>query len=252
LMMLVRDSLKAITSMYKKVYFDELIPCNCRECENAVEHITKHKYSDLLRLYRDKGRTDAYCRESDTRIAIDELIFNVGLPFVPREESGVKKMKRIKIFLASSKELEVERREFEIFINRENKRLFDEGVFVHLEIWEDFIDAVSQTRLQDEYNEAVKNSDIFISMFFTKVGKYTDEEFEAAYGQFIKSGKPFVYTFAKHAPVNSGNFCKEDSDSLYSFQEKLKAIGHFPTVFTSSSDLTSKFRTQFEKLKGKL
>jgi len=252
LMMLVRDSLTAITAMYKKVVFDEVIPCNCRECENAVEHVTKHNYSDLIRLYRDKGRTNAYCQESDTRIAIDELIFNVGLPFVPREDSGVNKMKKIKIFLASSKELEVERREFEIFINRENKRLFDEGVFIHLEIWEDFIDAVSKTRLQDEYNEAVRNSDIFISMFFTKAGKYTDEEFEAAYGQFIKSGKPFVYTYIKNAPVNYADIKKEDFESLNSFKEKMEAIGHFPTEFTSSSDLTSKFKAQFEKLKGKL
>ncbi|MEO1437156.1 MAG: hypothetical protein AAFV80_16560, partial [Bacteroidota bacterium] len=32
--------------------------------------------------------------------------------------------------------------------------------------------------LQAEYNKAIQHSDIFISLFATKVGKYTQEEFE--------------------------------------------------------------------------
>ena len=43
-----------------------------------------------------------------------------------------------------------------------------------------FLDAVSQTRLQDEYNKAIKECDIFLMLFFTKVGKYAEEEFEKA------------------------------------------------------------------------
>ncbi|MDQ6843316.1 MAG: hypothetical protein M3Z92_03040 [Bacteroidota bacterium] len=71
------------------------------------------------------------------------------------------------IFLASSSELKEDRKEFEIFINRKNKEWHGKGVFLDLIVWEDFLDAVAQTRLQDEYNKAIKECDIFIMLFFT-------------------------------------------------------------------------------------
>jgi hypothetical protein len=70
-----------------------------------------------------------------------------------------------KIFLASSSELKSDRKEFEIFINRKNKDLIKKGFFIELVIWEDFLDAMSRTRLQDEYNKAVKECDIFVMLF---------------------------------------------------------------------------------------
>lgn len=73
--------------------------------------------------------------------------------------------KIIKIFLASSSELESDRREFEIFINRENNEYIKKNIFLELILWEDFIDAMSATRLQDQYNRAVEGCDIFISLF---------------------------------------------------------------------------------------
>ena len=106
-------------------------------------------------------------------------------------------METKKIFLASSSELKEDREQFEIFINRKNKSWFKKGVFLELVIWEDFLDFVSQTRLQDEYNEAIKECDLFVMLFFTKVGKYTEEEFETAFGQFKKTNKPPYNTSKK-------------------------------------------------------
>jgi len=37
----------------------------------------------------------------------------------------------------------------------------------------------------DEYNKAIEESDIFVSLFYSKVGKYTKEEFIRV-GQLIK------------------------------------------------------------------
>ena len=101
----------------------------------------------------------------------------------------------IKIFLASSSELEEDRRDFEIFIGRKNKDWVAKGVFLRLVIWEDFFDAVSKTRLQDEYNKAIRECDVFVLLFFTRVGQYTEEEFEAAFGQFKATNKPFIFTY---------------------------------------------------------
>lgn len=93
-------------------------------------------------------------------------------------------MKTIKLFLASSAELKADRQAFEGFINRKNKDWVARGVFLELVIWEDFLDAVSQTRLQDEYNQAIRDCDLFLMLFWTKVGRYTQEEFETAFGRF--------------------------------------------------------------------
>jgi len=60
-------------------------------------------------------------------------------------------MKTRKIFLASSTELKADRDQFEILINRKNKEWVAREVFLELVIWEDFLDAMSRTRLQDEY-----------------------------------------------------------------------------------------------------
>ena len=59
-----------------------------------------------------------------------------------------------------------DRKEFEIFINRKNKAWIDRGLFLELVMWEDFLDAVSRTRLQDEHNQAIRECDIFVMIFF--------------------------------------------------------------------------------------
>ena len=71
---------------------------------------------------------------------------------------------RTKIFLASSSELEEDRKEFEILINRKNKDWADRGVFLELVVWEDFLDAISKTRLQDEYDKAIRECDVFVML----------------------------------------------------------------------------------------
>ena len=64
---------------------------------------------------------------------------------------------------------------------------------------------MSETRLQDEYNKAVRACDIFVSLFFTKTGKFTEEEFDTAHRQFKSTGNPRIYTFFKNADVTMGN-----------------------------------------------
>ena len=81
---------------------------------------------------------------------------------------------------------------------------------------------MSRTRLQDEYNRAIRECDVFVMLFFTKVGKYTAEEFETAYGHFQATGKPLVYTHFKDAPVNMGSINPADFTSLTEFKQKLK------------------------------
>ena len=144
-----------------------------------------------------------------------------------------------KIFLASSSELLDDRKEFEIFINRKNKEWIDKGVFLEFVVWEDFLDAVSQTRLQDEYNKAITGCDVFISLFYTKVGKYTEEEFLRALEAFKMNKSPLIYTYFKDTDVKQ--------TSLVNFQQRLSDMGHFYTRFKDTDDLNYKFGEQIVK-----
>jgi hypothetical protein len=153
-----------------------------------------------------------------------------------------------KLFLASSSELKSDREQFEIFINRKNKEWVTKGAFLELVIWEDFLDAVSQTRLQDEYDKAIRNCDLFVMLFWTKVGQYTEEEFETAFGQFKSTNKPFIFTYFKDADISVASANKKDLMSLWAFQEKLSALGHFYTVYKNVDELKFKFNQQLDKL----
>jgi hypothetical protein len=154
-----------------------------------------------------------------------------------------------KLFLASSAELKEDRKEFEIFIARKNKDwVVDKGVFLDLIICEDFLDAVSQTRLQDEYDKAIRECDLFVMLFWTKVGRYTEEEFETAFGQFKATNKPFIFTYFKDAEIGVASANKNDLMSLWAFQEKLSALGHFYTVYKNVDELKFKFNQQLDKL----
>lgn len=150
-----------------------------------------------------------------------------------------------KIFLASSAELRDDRREFEVFINRKNKAWASHGVFLELVLWEDFLDALSGTRLQDEYNLAIRTCDVFVMLFFTKVGRYTAEEFETAVGQFKATSKPFIFTYFKNAPNTAP---RADLETLWAFQDKLKALGHFQTEYHNAAELLLHFSQQLDRL----
>lgn len=157
-------------------------------------------------------------------------------------------MQTIKLFLASSAELEADRKEIEIMIARKNHDWVPRGIQLKLEIWENFLDAMSQTRLQDEYDKAIVGCDIFVMLFCTKVGMYTEEEFETAFKQFKATNKPFIYTYFKDAQISTGSANEKDLMSLFSFKKKLAALGHFHTAYKEVSGLKFHFNDQLDKL----
>jgi len=154
-------------------------------------------------------------------------------------------MKKFKIFLASSSELKTDREEFEIFIYRKCKSWFDKGIFLHLDIWEDYLDALSENGLQSEYNKAVTSCDIFVLLVHNKVGIYTAEEFEKAFGNFKENKKPFIFTYFK-TPYTTQN--RADLQSLWSFEDKLKELKHYKTEYKNIEYLREHFGNQLEKL----
>jgi hypothetical protein len=160
-------------------------------------------------------------------------------------------LQTIKIFLASSSELKEDREEFRKFISLENERLIQQNIFLQIVQWEYFLDAIADTRLQSEYNKAIRECDIVLCLFFTKVGKYTAEEFDTAYQVFKDSGKPLIWTYFKKASIDL-DLITEEINTLFAFKKKLSELGHFHTIYTNIDNLKYQFRNQLDKVLPKM
>jgi hypothetical protein len=112
---------------------------------------------------------------------------------------------------------------------------------------------MSETRLQDEYNKAVRNCDIFLSLFKTKTGKYTEEEFDVAHETFKTKQKPLIYTYFNDAQINIASIT-EEINTILAFKKKLANLGHYHTDYKSIDHLKLQFQQQLDKLieEGKL
>ena len=159
---------------------------------------------------------------------------------------GQSEIKTIKIFLASSSELKADREQFEIFISRQNDYYLDRGIRLKLVIWENFLNAMSKTRSQDEYNKAIQSCDVFVSLFHTKVGQYTEEEFLTALETFKDSDRPLIYTYFKDAAINMSSITPAIM-TLLNFKQKLSEMGHFYQNYADINDLKHQFGDQLAK-----
>lgn len=152
-------------------------------------------------------------------------------------------MKTYKIFLASSAELNDDKYHFENFISRKNKEWKRHNVFLELLTWKDFHSSISKRHTQDEYNDAIRQCDIFIALFHTRVGKYTNEEFDVAHNQFEKSktDKPYIYTYFKTGEVDR---CHD----IRIFAQKIDGLDHFYSLYDNQSSLENDFNHQLDLL----
>jgi Leucine-rich repeat (LRR) protein len=219
--------------------------------ESVLRYFEKIEKEGILdNIYEKDITTEKHLVPSEplSDISSNKDVKNNRKKFQNRKANIQQPIKTISIFLASSEELKEDRKEFEIFINRENKEYIKKGIFLELVMWEDFIDRMSETRLQDEYNKAAVEADIFVSLFWTKVGKYTKEEFSKAHARFIKNKKPSVYTYFRNTPVNPKDLKRDNTDSIFDFKDELEKLGHFPTYYENINELTQHFGKQLPKL----
>ena len=121
-------------------------------------------------------------------------------------------MKRKKIFLASSiKKFSKERKEIGSFVQQLNETLISSGKYLDLEVCEELSNSVSSQRKQNDFNDMIRNSDVFYALLDDQIGKYTIEEYNVAYQQYKDTGKPKIKVFLK------------DCDESYDFIDVLKA-----------------------------
>jgi hypothetical protein len=157
-------------------------------------------------------------------------------------------LKSIKIFIASSSELKEDRDAIELHLLRMNEKFRRQGFVVNVLRWENFLDDMSETRLQDEYNKAIKECDVYLSLFKTQIGNFAEEEFDLAHAAFIKTGKPLISVYFFCAEVPGVESAIVDLNSLWSFQKRLSDLGHHQATYTTTEDLCLRFGSQLHIL----
>lgn len=157
----------------------------------------------------------------------------------------------ITVFLASSSELAAERSAVEIFIGRKNKLWAPKGLRLELVHWDDFDDAMSLAGKQADYNAAIATCDLFVLLVNTKLGKYSREEFETAWQQFQRSGKPRIYTYLKNPPEAGEPDPGPHYDTVRAFQRRLSDLQHYPTAYHDVNGLLLHIEQTLDRLEAK-
>ena len=155
-------------------------------------------------------------------------------------------MKTIKVFLASSDELQDDRNAFGNLVRRLDKIYEKRGVRIDLFEWEDYDAAFNGGRKQDEYNDAIKSSDMFLALFHTKAGKFTIEEFNVATEEFKLHSSPKVYTYCKD--LEPGEVASQE---LLEFKKRLfDELGHYWCRYGNRDTMQLHFVMQLQLVEG--
>lgn len=155
-------------------------------------------------------------------------------------------MKTIKIFLASSEELEDDRNAFGNLVRKLNKTYEKRGIRLELFEWEDYDAAYNDRRKQDEYNDNVRASDMFLAVFHRVAGKFTIEEFDVATEEFRKKGLPKSYVYCKDLQPND-----VESQELKDFKKRLfEEMGHYWSRYANRDTMQLHFVMQLQLVEG--
>ena len=151
-------------------------------------------------------------------------------------------MKEIKVFLASSEELKYDRLAFSDLIRKLDNIYEKRGIRIKLFQWEDFDAAYNDKRKQDEYNEYVKQSDLFLALFRTKAGQFTVEEFELARDEHREKGLPNPHVYCRD--LEQG---ETEDKTLTEFKQRLfDEMGHFFARYKNEDGLNLHFVMQLQ------
>lgn len=153
----------------------------------------------------------------------------------------MKPMRIVKVFIASSEELQPERERFDTLFNHLNNIFERRGIMLLPVKWE-FLDAsMGEEHKQEEYNRAIRECDLCVVMFWQKFGTYTDTELRVADAEQRAGRLPKkVYVFFKEP----GDYTAEIETLKARFEEE---YGHFYCKFNTSDQLQLDFTLQLER-----
>lgn len=115
-------------------------------------------------------------------------------------------MREVRIFLASSYELEPDRARIGNLIREMNDTYYEaHGIHLHLVKWEDLDSFYNLRGKQSEYDSQIRNCELFIGLFWHIAGRYTIHEVEVA-RQNLKRENIFIFRkTAEFKPDHEGS-----------------------------------------------
>lgn len=154
-------------------------------------------------------------------------------------------MKTIRVFIASSEELRLERLEFTDMIQQLNLILKHRGIEIEPVKWEYLDASMGALHKQEEYNKELKSCEICLVLYWTRFGDYTKSELDTAYSELCAGRNPRkLYIYFKDAD--------EISPELKSFKENFSTeYGHFFCRFENVDTMKLNFLLQFEAYQNK-
>ncbi|MFO0940479.1 MAG: COR domain-containing protein [Pirellulales bacterium] len=238
----LNDSFEGLRGRVQK-----LVPCDCSTCSQTTDpHMYRH--DELVGRKAARRRTIGCSRDPYEDVDVIKLLDGITVERLPAWAEKPPQEKHLKIFLASSSELRDDRDAFDLYFRQQNDSLRKLDVTLEIKRWERFLDAMSETRLQEEYNADVRNCDVFVCLIQTKAGKFTEEEFDVAFDQFKRTGRPRIYTYFKSGMVDLTKLKAADLASREAFQKKLGDLGHYTTEYSSIDNLKLQFTDQLRLL----
>lgn len=153
----------------------------------------------------------------------------------------------IQIFLASSSELKTDREQFKLFIAEENARLNGSDIFLEVVCYENFHNDIAVAGLQAEYNEALRACDMAVFLVFSKVGRFTDQEFDVAVEAFEARQSPRIWTYFKNEALYPELLKEDEIKSLFDFKRKVKKLDHYRTPYNNIDHLKYQFKIELDR-----
>lgn len=160
------------------------------------------------------------------------------------------KQNTINIFLASSEELKDERVWFGDFVQNINKIYKERGKGIDVFKWEYYDAANNDVSKQGEYDDEIRNSNMFLALFHTKAGKFTLHEYDVAMDTYRKTKKfPKVYVYLK--ALQEG---EEETPELTAFKAELSKDGkeYFWITYSTHDQLHLHFLQQLLMVENSL
>ena len=149
-------------------------------------------------------------------------------------------MKTIKVFIASSEELKLERHEFTDMLQQLNRILKPRGLEIEPVKWEYLDASMGPVHKQEEYNRELKTCQMCLVLYWTKFGEYTESELNTAYTELCAGRNPQkLYVYFKDAA--------EITPELQAFKDSFATkYGHFYCRFENVDTMRLSFLLQFE------
>ena len=151
-------------------------------------------------------------------------------------------MKTIRVFIASSEELKMERLKFTDMIEQLNNCLEVRGIRLKSVKWEYLDASMGVLHKQQEYNEKLKECELCLVLYWNKFGEYTREELETAYEELKAGRNPHkLYVYFKEP-------AEDISEQLKDFKAAFATqYGHFYCKFENVDTMRLNFLLQFEQ-----